>query len=59
MLHLIRPSVATNKQRLWYMNETSVQSICAMILYREKLRYSKKNLSQVPLGLSEIPHGLA
>lgn len=59
MLHLIRLSNATNKQRLWYMNETSVQSICAMILYRGKLRYSEKHLSRVPLGPSEIPHGLA
>ena len=59
MLHLIRLSVATNKQRLWSMNEMSVQSICAMILNRGKLRYSEKNLSHVPLGPTEIPHGQA
>jgi hypothetical protein len=52
-LHLIRLSIATKKkQRLWYMNEMSVQSICAMILNRGKLTYSEKNLSQVPLGPS-------
>jgi len=59
MFHLIRLSTATNKRRLWYMNEMSVHSICAMILNRGKLRYSEKNLPQVPLGPPEIPHGLA
>ena len=59
MLHLIRLSIATNKQRLWYMKEMSVQGICAMTLNKKKLRYSEKNQSQVPLGPSEIPHGLA
>jgi hypothetical protein len=54
MLHLIRLSTATNKQRLWYMIEMSVQSNIT-----EQGKTEEKTLSRVPLGPSEIPHGLA